>query len=46
MFLNAMLKFFRVTLKGEKIFKNLSGRNLKSISKNENANLIGRIDKT
>ena len=41
-----MLKFFLVTLKGEKIFKNLSGKNLKKTSKNKNADLIGRIDKT
>ena len=46
MFSKTILKFFLVTLKGEKIFKSLSGKNLKNISKNENANLIGRIDKT
>tara|TARA_B100001778_G_scaffold13281_1_gene10309 strand:- start:1171 stop:1332 length:162 start_codon:yes stop_codon:yes gene_type:complete len=38
-------KFFLVTLKGDKILKRLSGKNLKKISKNENINFIGRIDK-
>ena len=40
-----MLKFFLVTLKEEKILKKLIGRKLKNMSKNENTNLIGKIDR-
>ena len=38
-------KFFLVTLNGEKTLKKLNGKNLKKISKKENINFIGRIDK-